>query len=226
MYYSANRIKGFALHALDGVLGKVVDFCFDDASWYVRYLVVDVGSLLRPRRVLVASSLVGHLDIERRQVGIFLSREHLLHSPDLGSDLTVNKRHEDALLAHYGWPAYWDGFSSDEVYGAGNPWLPHPDDVGAAVPEGDPHLRGLGEIEGFRLMGSDGEVGTVEDLVLDDAVWNVRYLVTHTRAWLAGRRVLVSPEWVAAIAWEDSEVLVDRTGEEVRNSLELVEDGQ
>ena len=48
-----SALKGFAIEASDGRMGTVVDFLFDDASWKVRWLVVDCGSWLKGRKVLI-----------------------------------------------------------------------------------------------------------------------------------------------------------------------------
>jgi hypothetical protein len=224
MYYSANKMLGFALHALDGMLGSVVDFYFDEQSWYLRYLVVELGGARTGRKVLVAAPLLGRLDMERRVIDVHLLREQVEKSPTVDGDVAILRRHENALFRHYGWPSFWNGFSSDELFGEGNPWLPHPEELGLDVEQGDPHLRCVTELEGYRLEACDGAVGRIEDFVLDDEVWAVRYLVTRTRTWLAGRNVLVHPDWVVAIHPEEAEVRVDHNCDEVRNSQELVDE--
>jgi len=224
MYYSTNRLKGFALHALDGEIGKVVDFCFHDSSWYVRYLVVEVGGLLRSRKVLVAAPLTGHFDTGHRTIDVIMNQKAVLGSPELSGERIVSAHHEKELFDHYGWPSYWNGFSHDETYGPGNPWLPHPEELGLEEESGDPHLRSVSEVEGYRVLAEDGTVGHVEDFVVDDEVWGIRYLVTRTRTWLSAKNVLVVPEWVQSISWEDSEVLVDHKCDEVKNCQELVDD--
>ena len=46
-------LKGFSIEASDGRIGAVVDFLFDDASWRVRWLVIDCGTWLRGRKMLI-----------------------------------------------------------------------------------------------------------------------------------------------------------------------------
>ena len=62
MLRNASAIKGYAIAATDGRLGTVSDFLFDDASWLVRWLVVDTGKWLSGRKVLLPTSVLGHLD--------------------------------------------------------------------------------------------------------------------------------------------------------------------
>jgi len=54
MLRSIEKLKGFEIQAADGEIGKVDDLFFDERSWRVRYLVVDVGNWLFGRQVLNA----------------------------------------------------------------------------------------------------------------------------------------------------------------------------
>lgn len=54
MLREINDIYGNSLVATDGKIGHVKDFYFDDESWIVRYLVVDTGSWLSGRQVLLS----------------------------------------------------------------------------------------------------------------------------------------------------------------------------
>jgi PRC-barrel domain protein len=51
-------LKGFAIEASDGRIGTVVDCLFDDASWKVRWLVIDCGTWLTARKVLIHPSAI------------------------------------------------------------------------------------------------------------------------------------------------------------------------
>lgn len=46
-------------------------------------------------------------------------------------------------------------------------------------------------INGFAVAASDGEIGTVNDLLFEDVGWAVRWLVVDTGNWLTGRKVLL-----------------------------------
>ncbi len=53
----------------------------------------------------------------------------------------------------------------------------------------DPHLRDSGEMVAYHLQAQDGELGHVNDLVLDDQDWSIRYFVVDTRTWWQGKTV-------------------------------------
>jgi hypothetical protein len=74
------------------------------------------------------------------------------------------------------------------------------------------------EVAGYSIHASDGHIGHVEDFVVDDEEWVVRYIVVDTRNWLPGRKVLVSPEWVSRIDWRSNAVSIDHSRDEIRKS--------
>ena len=79
-------------------------------------------------------------------------------------------------------------------------------------------LRSAKDLRHYTLKAIDGELGRSRDLLFSDDAWVVRYLVADTRNWLPGRSVLVSPEWVKDIGWEEQEVWVDVSRQAIENS--------
>ena len=74
---------------------------------------------------------------------------------------------------------------------------------------GDPNLRSARDVMGYYINATDGDIGHVEDFLIDDETWALRYIIVDTRNWLPGRRVLVSPDWIKEVSWQDSKVYVD-----------------
>ena len=70
----------------------------------------------------------------------------------------------------------------------------------------------------FRLS-KPGEIGHVEDFIVDDENWMIRFLVVDTTNWLPGKKVLLSPQWINRVEWADSSVYFNLTRESVKNSL-------
>ena len=61
-------LKGFTIKASDGGIGTIVDFLFDDTSWKVRWLVVDCGTWLTGRKVLIHPSAISRKDHEQHHL--------------------------------------------------------------------------------------------------------------------------------------------------------------
>ena len=55
-------------------------------------------------------------------------------------------------------------------------------------------LRSAGELEGWNIVATDGEIGEVYEFYFDDESWMIRYLVVDVGSWLTGRRVLPKPK--------------------------------
>ena len=54
MLRSLLDLRNYRIQAIDGHIGGVHDLLFDDQRWTVRYLVVDLGSWLPGRKVLIS----------------------------------------------------------------------------------------------------------------------------------------------------------------------------
>lgn len=232
MIRTAETLKHLELRARDGVLGKIKDLYFDDRRWTIRYLVVETGTWLNSRRVLIATSVLDAPDWEAALLPVNLTQEQVRNSPGVDTERAVTREQEAGLQAHYGWPAYWAG--TDYLGGAMTSPLPVveapifptvPATAQAALaatpavrtaPDGDPHLRRAGAVLGYRLEATDGGIGHIDDFLFEDLTWEVRYLVIDPRTWLPGRKVVVSPDWISTVSWAQSRVYIDLTREAIK----------
>ncbi len=84
--------------------------------------------------------------------------------------------------------------------------------------DGDPHLRSMASVTGYHIHASDGVIGHVEDFMLDDGTWTIRYLIVDTRNWWPGAHVLIAPYAVQSIASTDRQVRLTVSREQVKGS--------
>jgi hypothetical protein len=84
----------------------------------------------------------------------------------------------------------------------------------------DPDLRSVRDTIGHAIVAQDGAIGHVEDFLVDEGRWPLRYRVVDTRKWLPGRKVPVAPPWIRDIDWADRSVSVDLSRAAVRDSPE------
>jgi hypothetical protein len=82
-------------------------------------------------------------------------------------------------------------------------------------------LRSVAEVNGYYIQATDGDLGHVEDFVIETETWTIRYLVIDTRKWWSGKKVLVSPLWVERIDWPQSKVFIGMSREMIKNSPEF-----
>lgn len=224
MQKSTKDLKGNTIVATDGDIGKVDDFYFDDKSWTIRYLVADTGNWLLGRKVLLSPIALGKADFSSGRVNVKLTKKQVEESPSIDTDKPVSRQHEAYYHDYYGYPYYWSG-----PYLWGSMYYPGlPVDDQQRIEErraereeaGDLHLRSAAQVTGYHIEATDGDVGHVEDFIVDDETWEIRYMVVDTRNWLPGKKVLISPRWIDRVSWDDSKVYVSLSREAIENAPE------
>jgi len=212
MLCHASTIHGYTIAASDGPIGTVSDFLFDDRSWLVRWMVVDTGKWLPGRKVLLPPFVLGHPDIMAREFSVRLTRQQVKDSPEIDTDRPVSRQMETHVYDYYGWSPYWgDGLYMGGYGYVGGALVAPPsmgprqhaaEEIAAARQfDGDPHLRSTAAVTGYHIHASDGAIGHVEDFLLGDADWSIRYLVVDTKNWWPGKRVVISPRSARDIDW-------------------------
>jgi hypothetical protein len=237
MLRNVHEIKSYDLGATDGDVGSIDDLFFDDQDWVIRYLVVKTGNWLSSRKVLISPYSLGVPDWEHKRLPINISRKQVQDSPDVDTDMPVSRQHETAYADYYSYPYYWQGSGlwGDGLY---FPSLLAPDYMGvdsmagvrttadddfvnakvARLEAADPHLRSCKVVTGYQVHASDGELGHVSAMLVDESTWAIRYLVIDTSNWWMGNKVLVPPQWITDVNWSESKLNIDLTRETIKNS--------
>lgn len=228
MLRSASLINGYAIAASDGRIGTVSDFLFDDARWSVRWLVVDTGNWLSGRKVLLPPSVLGRLDPKGDEFSVGLTMQQVKDSPEIDTDRAVSRQMETTVYDYYGWSPYWGtgfymggaGYMGGTMAGSPFAAARRHDEVIADVQRSrdDPHLRSIEEVTGYHINATDGEIGHVEDFLIEDADWRIHYLVVDTKNWWPGKKVLISPRSAREIDWTDKLVNLNLDRQRVKDS--------
>ncbi|MGD8783362.1 MAG: PRC-barrel domain-containing protein [Thioalkalispiraceae bacterium] len=224
MYRKISEITGYSIHATDGDIGHCHDFLFDDRSWAVRYMVAKTAKWLPGQQVIISPVFLEEPDWEGKRFPVRLTKDQVAKSPPLEEHAPVSKEYEIMFHQYYALPFYWLGQQL---------WGTHPDPAGVIHPVPDApkleedasdidegHLRSTEEVNGYHIAASDGEIGHVEDFLIDDVTWAIRYLVVDTSNWLPGRKVLLSPDWLETIKWAEEKVYANLKVEAIKNSPE------
>ncbi len=224
MLNKAKTLNSYKLDSLDGEIGKVKEFYFDDRYWTIRYLVADTaGSWLMGRQVLISPYALVAVIKEEQHIAVDLTKIQIERSPSLNSDKPVSHQFEEAYYAFYGWPNYWGGPYMWGVYPNivrdREKWRESIKDEKSW----DPHLRSTHEVSGYHIHASDGEIGHVDDFIIDDETWAIRYLIIDTRNWWPGKKVLISPQWIDRVSWSESKVFVNLSRDTIKQSPEYTE---
>jgi hypothetical protein len=216
-------LEHYSIGAKDGIIGKVKDFYFDDDVWVIRYLVVDTGESPTGRKVLISPIAIGEPNWSERIFPSMLTRNQVKSSPDIDTDKPVSRRQEMGYASYFGYGHYWGGGG---LWGAGI----YPDILQAgrqAMIAGadaaknrheDSHLRSGNEIMRYYVHASDGDIGHVEGLLVDERSWAIRYVIVNTSNWWLGHKVLIAPEWIDYVSWAECNVSVGLTRQAIKDS--------
>jgi len=231
MLNKAKTLKGYKLKSLDGEIGKVKEFYFDDRVWVIRYLITETGNWLMDRQVLISPYALTAVVKEEKHITINLTKKQIEDSPRLDKDKPVSQQFEETYYVYYGWPVYW---RNPHIEGAfPSMWRTYPDvtrdceEKKISTPgekHWDPNLRSTREVTGYNIQATDGEIGSVGDFIIDDETWTIRYLIIDTQNWWPGKKVLVSPKWIKSISWSESKVFVNLSRDAIKQSPEYTEE--
>jgi hypothetical protein len=173
--------------------------------------------------VLISPYSLTGIDSSDEKVSVQLTKKEVEDSPSIGMDEPVSRQYEDAYNGYYGFPNYWGG---SYMWG-GNPSLMRDRSrwgVAAAEAKGwDRHLRSTHEVTGYHVHAPDGEIGHIDDFIIDGETWAIRYLVVATKNWWPGKKVLISPKWIESVSWDAGEVVIGLNRETIKAAPEYTE---
>jgi hypothetical protein len=189
MLIAAKKMYGIPLEGADGRVGTLSDILFDDNSWRLRHLVVNLDRWFLGQQVLLDPNVIERMEWSDRKMLVHLTKEQARQSPNVDTDLPVARREIQEAAHLLVWEAYWTSVLDT---------LPEM--------EGDPHLRSTKMLTGLHLHCTDGQLGHVVDFLIDDQQWSVGELLVDTRNWWPGKRVLIEPSLVERIDWVEREI--------------------
>jgi uncharacterized protein YrrD len=248
MLISVDTLKDYKLNCIDGEIGSVKDFFFDDKFWTIRYLVVTTGSWLNRKQVLISPYFLKNISHGTELIHVNLTKREVENSPSADTDKPVSRQFEEDYYKYYGAPVYWGGpymwgtsaaipRNRDEWKTSGSMGSRPTESrsmesgsMGSGSTESrsiehnwDPHLRSTKDVSGHNIQATDEKIGDVDDFIIDDENWTIRYFIVDTGNWLPGKKVLISPQWIDRISWEDSKVFVNVTSDSIKNAPEYDE---
>ena len=224
MLRSIRTVLGYTIQALDGYIGLSKDFLFDDRQWVVRYLIVKTEKWLPGRKVLVSPRFINDLNWAARIIKINCSRVSIESSPRLDMHAPVSHEFETAFYDHYTVANHWpvteprdnptNGYAhvtknSNHFNNTANHNPPISKTYG---------LQLVSEVTGYNIEARDKLTGHVEDFIVDEHSWQIRYLVIDTRNWLPAPKVIVNPQWFKTVDWNHKKISTRLTARQIKDS--------
>lgn len=227
MFNLFTDLRRLSLRTREGSKASVDDLYIDDRDWAVRYVVADIGGFLTGRKALLGTDIVGRPDVDKGEWPVDADKDDLESAPSPEASPPVSEQQTTRL------------YRADEPYppvilgpsgAAYTPFMAeHQLDqlyrerelADATESRGDAHLRSLGEIQGYGILGEGKErIGSVKDHLVNPLDWRVRYIVADTGDWLPGRKVVLPVDALGTPSWERGEIAVELNRHQVESSPE------
>jgi hypothetical protein len=228
MLHQLKELDGLAIHATDGDIGVTKDFYFDDQQWTLRYFIVETGSWLLSRKILLSPMSITHLNLAEKTLSVDINRDQVRRSPEIDTHQPVSRQFEVDYSGYYGFPLYWGdiglwgsnqtperGAQTTKSSGA------HKCSDGFSAQNKDHQLRSSQEVVGYHIEAHDGEIGHLEGMLIDEETFAIRYLIINTSNWWMGHAVLIAPQWIKEVSWAASKIYVDMTQEQIKHAPEF-----
>jgi len=208
MFHDLASLIGIPVLTSDGEKRPVRNFLFDDRTWFIRYLLVDAGTWLAPRQVLIPVAAVEAPDWGRQVIAAHMTLAELANSPDPETMRPVSRQQQLAWNSHFGWP-------EGEPYWGGPPSAPGKEF--ALQGQDDPHLRRALDLVSYQIWEEDRSLGWLEGYFVEEGSWHVGYLLVRSGEWVYRDR-MISTDAVASISWGQHRILLDSTRSEAARS--------
>ena len=106
MLMSTKDILGFQIQATNGDIGEVSDFLVDE-QFKLRYLVIDTGTWLTGKKVVLSTAWISSVNLEGRTVVMNIDKKRIQEGPQYTDEHVLDRDYETRLHAHYQYPPYW-----------------------------------------------------------------------------------------------------------------------
>ncbi len=205
MLASLTELRAYRVRGTDGEIGRFTDVCFPDNEWLVRYVVVAMEDL--GREALLLSTYLGRLNRGAHILSAETRREQVANTPPFDRAEPITRQEEKKLHDLYGWPIYWWEEEHD-IAPIGGLWdeerTPEQSAESAAGAEAETEIEPEGTqllfagdlVEVYGIQAEGGEVGTLQDIIVDDETWMIPYLVVNLAE---AQRVLLATDYVDTI---------------------------
>ena len=202
-------------------IGEIRDFYFDDRDWIIRYLVIDTGSWLSEKLVLVSPFAIEDIGIGGFTIKTNMTRYQIEHCPSAEAHKPIDRLFEEKYARYYGWPLYWT--AGNDLLSPGNlPQAPIEKTIDPKLEKKikESHLRSFNDLIGYNIHAADEQFGHVEDLVVDDESFQITDLIVDTVNFWPSKSVLMKHQYIHEIDWAERVVRTNLTRDEVESFTE------
>src|SRR5262245_48487903 len=207
MLRQIRELGAYRLHATDGDIGHLEQFYFDDRDWKIRYFVVDIGTWLHGKKVLMSPAAILGVNAPTKTINVAFTKQQVQESDDVGMHKPVGLEQPHDYSLYLGWP-YYLGLNAVNDSDSARDLEKGATSEPSFRQAHDEHLRSSKVVSRYHVMAADGEIGQIEDGIVDDQTWTIEYVVSTVKNWRSSKKVLLPKEWILWVNAAESNVYV------------------
>lgn len=227
MLQAVRKFIKMKVRGTDGICGHIQDIYFDEEKWTLRYFLLDTGGWLPGKLVLISPLAIDDIDFKNKILEVNLSKDQIDKCPNPSEHAPITRQMEENYANYYEYPHYWPGMGIWPAVGYDLAYYSRFQNHGHTDQETqslknkkikDQHLRTANELKSYSLVAIDGKFGHLEDFIVDDETWELRYLVIDTINWWPSKVIILSPQWIEKIDWVELEIILGLDKVKIKNS--------
>jgi hypothetical protein len=216
MERNVNSLVGFSMEAINGEIGKVEDFYFNDQDWTIRYLMAKTVIWPDSRKVLISPKTLISSHRNGGTSTANFTKMQIANGEEDGSEKPVSWQQQAELYLYYPWHSLWGtSFYSerigkiDKTYSGEDITVQDPTNKNGKRIDENQHWWSTLAVNGYRIHGLDGEIGSITDFIIDDQSWQLTYLVVDTNHRSDRKRVMIPVSYIRELQWVNSRMDVN-----------------
>ena len=189
MHLELTNLLGTKIIAVDGEVGRIEDFYFDDQSWIIRFIVVDTGGWLEGREVVLSPKHITAYNRKEEAIETSLTRQQVESSPSFNAHMPISRQYEEDYYQYYNLQPYWHGTQFWGIAPYPSP-VQHPEvavkhsaTISSSAPIRHPeesHLRSIRELVDYEVTAQGQTVGSVADFLVQEHNWQIDQCLIKT----------------------------------------------
>ena len=202
--------------------GHISSLLFNEAFYYIQYMVIDTSDWLPGRMRLISPEAVQKTSPEEKCINLAVSRKQIETGPDVFTHLPVSSQAQIRIARHYGWPMQrlgnfvpLPGVTAPSRISSENGSQPQQADMDNYE---DFPLRSTEEVIGSRVYNKTDKIGIVDDFLVETDEWRLIYFILKEGNLLHTDYLRISCRWIREIDWDKSKVLIDLATNVIRHA--------
>ncbi|WP_101842862.1 PRC-barrel domain-containing protein [Halobacillus sp. Marseille-P3879] len=214
MLMKATNLEKLTFEANDGEMGKVKNLYFNVKDYVIRYITVESAKWFPDQIIYISTSAIESIDFENKRIKVNHTKEELQKNASVKRESDMNADMEQKMAKMMNWnPRWWE----KEENSSSSSYAHSPVDAktGVSIADKTDKLISINEMKGIfnnaNVMAGNEKMGNIADFIIEEQTWRIRYFLINSGNWSTHPYVLVSPDWISSIDWDNDKIYVDMT---------------